>query len=264
MENKKLSCLTRHKEHVELYNYTELEKVKPSDISENVQKQSLIVQNFILLCLYIKKSGIRNVLIINKSGEILSGWKRFLAAKLLGFDEVPIEINSDKECTELEKIIELNNSVNNRVLTFYEMWLSVQKLEKLYKMPLGRKPKGYLGFKGTTDERIAQVLGTYKTTVEHIRFIAENISPDELKLADKENTKLNTVYREAVTLYNKKKHVGENKVCSNKVKEKGSIKGHACCPHCQYYNQHSSCIYKTDLNNSVIQKPNDYEKYKKI
>lgn len=264
MENKKLSCLTRHKEHVELYDYTELVKVKLSDISENFQKQSLVVQNFILLCLYIKKSGIRYPIIINNRNEILSGWKRFLAAKLLGLDEVPVDYYSDSEDTELETIIKENNAVNNRVITFYEMWLSIQKLEKLYKMPLGRKPKGYVGFKGTTDERIAHVLGTFKTTVEHIRFIAKKISPDRLKLADKENQKLNTAYRESVTLYNINKNDGKDKAGSNKSKITCSKTEHTCCPNCQHYNNNVNCIYKTDLNNSLIQKPNDYEKFKNI
>ena len=268
MKNFNLSGLTRHSIHSELYDYTNLESVNSLKITDG-SKLKTGQEEFIKLCNDIKECGFIQPILINIKGEILSGYKRWLAAKLLGLTEVPTKTNVDEKYSELEIIIKSNNPINNRVLTYVEIWKSIHELQKEYKMPRGRKVKGYKGFKGSTDERIALILGLPETTINKIKIISR-VSETNLETIDNEKISFNLMYLKCRSILEKR---GELKKVKNKKEEIVIQDGEdlnndiqynscaTCCPGCSFFNPYGSCLRKLDEKYKDLKEPTNYDQY---
>ncbi len=122
----------------------------------------------------LKRIGLLNPVIINGKKQVLSGWRRLLAAKVLKWKDIEVVYYKDiPPADEARLIIDFNRQ---RIKTILEKWKEIQELRKYWGKKQGERtdknPKLSIEEKKHTKDRIASAMGISAGNVYKIEKIA--------------------------------------------------------------------------------------------
>jgi len=122
----------------------------------------------------MKRTGLLNPVIINGKKQVLSGWRRVLAAKQLKWKEIEVVYHTNlSPSNEARLIIDFNRQ---RIKTILDKWKEIQELKKYWGKKQGertdRNPKLSTEEKKHTKDRIASAMGISTGNVYKIEKIA--------------------------------------------------------------------------------------------
>ena len=164
--------MQQHPEHKKIYNEKSVD-----DLAESIQATKVIAE-----------------IIVNTRGIVLSGWRRVLAARLLGHKTIPALIIEIDEKAEVMFIIEQNNT---RLKTYSEKANEIQKLIDWYGKRQGyRSDLDSRGEKVNTNQFFAAKMGISDQEVKKLKLIIASAHREEiLKLLDKADIDVTFAYK---------------------------------------------------------------------
>ncbi|MVX62263.1 ParB/RepB/Spo0J family partition protein [Clostridium chromiireducens] len=159
----------------------------------------------------IKESGLMHNLVTRKKDdgtyEIISGERRFHAAKSLGYKTLPCQV---KEISDLDaEIMLIQANEAQRELTPSEKMEGIKRLEAIYKQKRGNGEK----LQGKTRDLIGKDLGISGVQVGRYKKIDKDLIPDLKEKLDKEEITLT----QAHTLSSLNKD--EQKIINDEIKD---------------------------------------------
>lgn len=159
----------------------------------------------------IKESGLMHNLVTRKKDdgtyEIISGERRFHAAKSLGYKTLPCQV---KEISDLDaEIMLIQANEAQRELTPSEKMEGIKRLEAIYKQKRGNGEK----LQGKTRDLIGKDLGLSGVQVGRYKKIDKDLIPDLKEKLDKEEITLT----QAHTLSSLNKD--EQKIINDEIKD---------------------------------------------
>jgi len=148
----RISDLIQHPSHKRLYSLRNIEELADS----------------------IDRTGLLVPIIINRKNQVLSGWRRVLAAKALKWKDIAVVYNNDTPPADEVRLIIDSNS--QRIKTLLEKWNEIKELRKLWSKKPGERtdmnPNLSAEDKKHTKDRIASAIGISVGNVHKIERIA--------------------------------------------------------------------------------------------
>lgn len=138
----------------------------------------------------IKENGLMHNLVVRKISnsptkyEILSGERRYRAAKSLGYEKLPCQV---KEISDLDaELILIQANAEQRELTPTEKMEGIKRLEAIYKQKRNNGEK----LRGKTRDLIGKDLGLSGVQVGRYKKVDKDLIPDLKEKLDKEEITL--------------------------------------------------------------------------
>jgi len=152
------------------------------------------VSNVDALAESIQEIGLNHDPIVNSEMQVLSGWRRVTAAKLLGWQEMRVEVVEIPASEEAAFVI-LSNS--QRQKTELEIFKEIKFLKNLFGNRKGQRmdllPEVSQEQKETTRKRISDAIKTPESTIQRIEFVGDKDSK-MLELVSNGHISLNEAY----------------------------------------------------------------------
>jgi site-specific DNA-methyltransferase (adenine-specific) len=178
--------------------------VKTKDLQHHPQNSDIYdLSNIEDLVNSIREVGLLQPIIINKKNQILSGHRRFEAIKILGWDEVQVEV---KDIKEKESDLYLVHFNKQRIKTNKEILSEYDVLDKHFDNRQGmRSDLTSVRSNKSYDKRgeISSQIGISSSQMGKLLFIRK-YNPDHIKMIDKGVLTINQSYMQTQREVNEK------------------------------------------------------------